>query len=150
MVYLLLKEKEKWGDKIYVEGEYYFEGYWLEIVGTLENITERYFGMEREEPLLRRRHAEAVNEKFAAAREPFLIDAGYGRWSWRRPFITHFTGCQPCSGKHNQMYSGESCWDGMQRALNFADNQVLRNFGFEHPDLLDSASVSPLPFNFPS
>ncbi|PSS30683.1 Glycosyltransferase 7 [Actinidia chinensis var. chinensis] len=150
LVYLLLKEREKWGDKIYVEGEYYFEGYWLEIVGTLENITERYLGIERAEPRLRRRHAEAVNEEFAAAREPFLKDAGYGRWSWRRPFITHFTGCQPCSGKHNQMYSGESCWDGMQRALNFADNQVLRSFGFEHPDLLDSASVAPLPLDFPA
>ena len=94
--------------------------------------------------------AEAVNEEFAEAREPFLKDAGYGRWSWRRPFITHFTGCQPCSGKHNQMYSGESCWDGMQKALNFADNQVLRSFGFEHPDLLDSASVLPLPLDFPA
>lgn len=150
LVYLLLKEKEKWGDKIYVEGQYYFEGYWLEIVGTLDNITEKYVGIEKEVPKLRRRHAEKVSEAYAEKREPYLEEAGYGRWSWRRPFITHFTGCQPCSGKHNQMYSGESCWDGMQRALNFADNQVLRSFGFVHLDLLDSSTVSPLPYDFPA
>ncbi|KAL6961332.1 hypothetical protein U1Q18_052491 [Sarracenia purpurea var. burkii] len=150
LVYLLLKEKEKWADKIYVEGEYYFEGYWEEIVGTLDNISDKYVGIEKEVRRLRRRHAEKVSEGYAAAREPYLAEAGYGHWSWRRPFVTHFTGCQPCSGKHNQMYSGESCWDGMQRALNFADNQVLRNYGFVHPDLLDSSSVSPLPFDFPA
>ncbi|KAG5523278.1 hypothetical protein RHGRI_035187 [Rhododendron griersonianum] len=50
LVYLLLKEKEKWGDKIYVAGEYYFEGYWLEIVETLDNITEKYVGIEKEVP----------------------------------------------------------------------------------------------------
>ncbi|KAE9449599.1 hypothetical protein C3L33_18503, partial [Rhododendron williamsianum] len=150
LVYLLLKEKEKWGDKIYVEGEYYFEGYWLEIVGTLDNITEKYVGIEKEVPRLRRRHAEKVSEGYAEMMEPYLKEAGYGRWSWRRPFITHFTGCQPCSGKHNKMYSGKSCWDGMQRALNFADNQVLRSFGYVHPDLLDSSSVSPLPLDFPA
>ncbi|XP_028111349.1 galactomannan galactosyltransferase 1-like [Camellia sinensis] len=150
LVYLLLKEREKWGDKIYVEGEYYFEGYWLEIIGTLGNITDKYVGIEKEVQRLRRRRAEVVSENYAAMREPYLKDAGYGRWSWRRPFITHFTGCQPCSGKHNQMYEGETCWDAMQRALNFADNQVLRNYGFMHPDLLDSSFVSPLPFDFPA
>ncbi|GFP78890.1 putative glycosyltransferase 7 [Phtheirospermum japonicum] len=117
LVYLLLKEKDKWGDKIYLENEYYFEGYWMEIVGTFDNITERY---------------------------------RYGRGSWRRPFITHFTGCQPCSGDHNQMYSGRTCFDAMQRALVFADNQVIRNYGFVHPDLGDPSTVNPLPFNYPA
>ncbi|MFS7973685.1 putative xyloglucan 6-xylosyltransferase [Helianthus anomalus] len=150
LVYLLLKEKEKWGDKIYVEGEYYFEGYWLEIVETLDNITAIYNNIERKVRSLRRRHGEKVSESYAAQWEPYLKDAGYGKFSWRRPFITHFTGCQPCSGKHNQMYSGQSCWDAMQKVLNFADNQVLRNYGFVHRDLLDSASVSPLPFDYPA
>ncbi|XP_052197017.1 galactomannan galactosyltransferase 1-like [Diospyros lotus] len=150
LVYLLLKEKEKWGNKIYVEGEYYFEGYWLEIVGTFENITNKYINIEQGVKKLRRRHAEKVSEAYAELKEPYLKEAGYGRFSWRRPFITHFTGCQPCSGNHNQMYSGESCWDGMQRALNFADNQVLRNFGFVRRDILDTSSVSPLPFDFPA
>ncbi|RVX23675.1 putative glycosyltransferase 7 [Vitis vinifera] len=117
LVYLLVKEKDKWAEKIYLESQYYFEG----------------------------RHAEKVSESYAEQREPYLKKAGNGRYSWRRPFITHFTGCQPCSGKHNQMYAGESCWNSMQKALNFADNQVLRNFGFVHPDLLDSSTVTPLP-----
>ncbi|KAL4582126.1 hypothetical protein LXL04_006667 [Taraxacum kok-saghyz] len=126
LVYLLLKEKEKWGNKIYVEGEYYFEGYWLEIVETLTNITAKYDGVERGERMLRRRHAEKVSQGYSALWEHFLKDAGYGKFSWRRPFITHFTGCQPCSGQHNQMYSGQSCWDAMQKVLNFADNQLDR------------------------
>eukprot|EP00262_Sarcandra_glabra_P004067 TRINITY_DN15052_c0_g1_i1.p1 TRINITY_DN15052_c0_g1~~TRINITY_DN15052_c0_g1_i1.p1 ORF type:complete len:453 (+),score=25.29 TRINITY_DN15052_c0_g1_i1:79-1437(+) len=146
LVYLLLKEKEKWGAKIYVESEYYFEGYWVEIVGTLENITHRYVEMERGVRRLRRRRAEKTSEYYGEVREEFLKEFG----SLRRPFITHFTGCQPCSGVHNEMYSGESCWDGMMRALNFADNQVLRSFGFVHQDLVDSSKVSPLPFDYPT
>nr|GEY54485.1 putative glycosyltransferase 7 [Tanacetum cinerariifolium] len=150
LVYLLLKEKEKWGNKIYVEGEYYFEGYWLEIVETLENITAKYNEIERGSSRLRRRHGEIVSEGYSSMWEEYLKDAGYGKFSWRRPFVTHFTGCQPCSGQHNQMYSGTSCWDAMQKVLNFADNQVLRNYGYVHRDLLDSASVSPLPFDYPA
>ncbi|KAK6125272.1 hypothetical protein DH2020_041016 [Rehmannia glutinosa] len=150
LVYLLLEEKEKWGNKIYVEGEFYFEGYWMEIVGTFDNITERYTGIEKDVAGLRRRHAEKVSEGYATVWEEHLKDAGNGRGSWRRPFITHFTGCQPCSGDHNQMYSGQTCFDAMQKALSFADNQVLRNYGFVHPDLLDPSTVNPLPFDYPA
>lgn len=114
---------------------------------------DRYMEIERgageDARILRRRHAEKVSEFYGVQWEPHLRDAGYGLGSWRRPFITHFTGCQPCSGDHNQMYSGESCWNGMVRALNFADNQVLRNYGFVHRDLLDSATVEALPFDYP-
>ncbi|KAI4315086.1 hypothetical protein L6164_027932 [Bauhinia variegata] len=149
LAYLIAEEKDKYADKIYLESEYYFEGYWEEIVGTLENITEQYNKIEKGAEELRRRHAEKVSERYGVAREPYLKDAGNGRWSWRRPFITHFTGCQPCSGNHNERYSADACWNGMQRALNFADNQVLRNFGYVHPDLMDN-SVSPLPFDYPA
>ncbi|CAI0430541.1 unnamed protein product [Linum tenue] len=148
LIYLLFKDR-RLTDKIYLEGEYYFEGYWVEIVPTYANITEKYTAMEREDGTLRRRHAEKVSEQYAAFREPHLKDAGNGRWSWRRPFITHFTGCQPCSGDHNQIYAGESCWSGMVKALNFADNQVLRKYGFMHPDLLDSNTVTETPFDYP-
>ncbi|KAK6923161.1 Glycosyltransferase 34 [Dillenia turbinata] len=147
LVYLLLKERDKWADKIYLEGEYYFEGYWSEIIGTLENITSKHVEIERGVRTLRRRHAEKVGEFYGVLREEYLVEAGNGRGSWRRPFITHFTGCQPCSGAHNQMYAGQSCWDGMNKALNFADNQVLRKYGFVHPSLLDSNSVNPLPYD---
>ncbi|KAK4434850.1 putative glycosyltransferase 7 [Sesamum alatum] len=151
LVYLLLKEKEKWGDKIYVESEYYFEGYWMEIVGKFDNITDKYTEIEKGVGgALRRRHAEKVSGSYGRVWEEYLKEAGYGRESWRRPFITHFTGCQPCIGDHNQMYSGQTCFDAMQKALTFADNQVLRSYGFVHPDLLDPSTVDPLPFDYPA
>lgn len=149
LVYLLYSDKEKYYGNIYLEGEFYFEGYWVEILPTYDNITEKYLEIERGSRTLRRRHAEKVSEYYAAQREPYLKDAGNGRWSWRRPFMTHFTGCQPCSGDHNQMYSGETCWGGMVKALNFADNQVLKKYGFMHPNLRDSSMVSPVPFDYP-
>ncbi|RAL46664.1 hypothetical protein DM860_004943 [Cuscuta australis] len=150
LIYLILNEKEKWGSKIYVESEFYFEGYWLEIVGRLDNVTDMYLGVEKRARELRRRHAEKVTESYGRLWEDYLKDAGYGRHGWRRPFITHFTGCQPCSGDHNQMYSGETCGDAMHKALNFADNQVLRKYGFMHRDLMDTATVLPLPYDFPA
>ncbi|CAM6128469.1 unnamed protein product [Calypogeia fissa] len=58
---------------------------------------------------------------------------GAGGRNW--PFTTHFTGCQPCSGASNELYEGNTCLDGMEKAFNFADNQVLRPFGFEHENL---------------
>ncbi|KAE8655832.1 Galactomannan galactosyltransferase 1 [Hibiscus syriacus] len=150
LVYLLYKEKEKYYSHIYLESQFYFEGYWVEIIGRYENTTEKYLEIERGMPKLRRRHAEKVSEQYGAFREEFLKEAGNGKGSWRRPFITHFTGCQPCSGDHNQMYAGESCWNGMDKALNFADNQVLRNYGFIHPDLQDSSTVTQVLFDYPA
>ncbi|KAK8544281.1 hypothetical protein V6N13_034643 [Hibiscus sabdariffa] len=148
LVYLLYKEKEKYYGHVYLEAEFYFQGYWVEIVGGYENTTERYLEIERGVRKLRRRHAEKVSEQYGAFREELLKEAG----SWRRPFITHFTGCQPCSGDHNQMYSGESCWNVMLKAFNFADNQVLRKYGFLHPDLQDSSTLglTEVPFDYPA
>ncbi|CAA6657546.1 unnamed protein product [Spirodela intermedia] len=138
LIYLLLRQGDRWGDKIYLESDYYFQGYWVEIVGRLQNTSNRYLEMERRTPALRRRRAEKA-EGWRAGRE-----------GWRRPFITHFTGCQPCNGKHNELYSEEECRKGMQEALNFADDQVLRHYGFAHRDLLASADVKPLSFDFPA
>lgn len=152
LVYLLLRQGDRWGDKIYLESDYYFQGYWVEIVGRLQNTSNRYLEMERRTPALRRRRAEKVAEAYGAARERKLEAEGWraGREGWRRPFITHFTGCQPCNGQHNELYSEEECWKGMQQALNFADDQVLRHYGFAHRDLLASADVRPLSFDFPA
>ncbi|KAG9440554.1 hypothetical protein H6P81_020719 [Aristolochia fimbriata] len=150
LVYILLKEKEQWGNKIYLESDYYFEGYWLDIVAGLENATERYEEVERGVAALRRRHAEVVSRAYGELRREYLKGEGYHKGSRRRPFITHFTGCQPCSGDHNKMYSGESCSAGMQRALNFADNQILRNYGFKRRGLLDSDPIEPLPYGYPA
>ncbi|KAL1565128.1 Anthocyanidin 3-O-glucosyltransferase 7 [Salvia divinorum] len=144
LIYLYLKEK--WRDKIYVEDEYYFEGYWLDIVPTIDNVTARYTEIERNVAALRQRHAEKVSEGYARVWEEQLK----GNRGRRRPFVTHFTGCQPCSGDHNRMYSGNSCSDAMTKALNFADNQVLRNYGFVHPDLNDPTIANPLPYDYPA
>ncbi|PIN13836.1 Subunit of Golgi mannosyltransferase complex [Handroanthus impetiginosus] len=149
LIYLLLKEKKKWGDMIYVENEYSLHGYWLEIVKKFDYIANKYLGIEKRVPRLRRRRAEAVSESYAAEREGYVAEGGDRRGGWRRPFVTHFTGCQPCSGDHNPAYEGDSCWVGMERALNFADNQVLRNYGFVHLDPGNGSHVRPLPFDYP-
>ncbi|KAK1292142.1 putative glycosyltransferase 7 [Acorus calamus] len=145
LAYLILKEKEKWADKIYLENEYYFEGYWVDIVGRLVGIGERYLEVEKGEWGLRRRRAEVVGVGVAAKEREGWVKEG-----WGRPFITHFAGCQPCSGDHNVMYSGENCWEGMRRALDFADDQVLRSFGFRHVDVGNDSGVVGLPFDYPN
>ncbi|WCJ33209.1 Galactosyl transferase GMA12/MNN10 family protein [Euphorbia peplus] len=148
LIYMIYTDKSL-TEKIYLEAEYYFQGYWIGMVPKFKNVSEMYEGIEKEEPKLRRRHAEKVSEQYGEFREPYLKDAGYTDGGWRRPFITHFTGCQPCSGDHNPMYKGDSCLKGMIRALNFADNQVLRNYGFVHPDLEDTNKVIETPFDYP-
>ncbi|KAI4330732.1 hypothetical protein MLD38_028990 [Melastoma candidum] len=154
LIYLILENEMGSRDKVFIEDEYYFEGYWEEILESLQNVTERQAALELEVAELRRRHAEKVSEHYGELRHKRLRAAGdvsehYRKDGLTRPFVTHFTGCQPCSGNHNKKYSGESCWDGMVRALNFADNQVLRKYGFVHPNLLDSAAVTPTPFEYP-
>lgn len=150
LVYLLLKEKKKWGHKMYVENKYALHGYWVGIVGTLENVTRNYLETEKKVAVLRRRRAEVASEAYGKLWELYLRDDGGNDVAWRRPFITHFTGCQPCSGAHNPAYDGNSCWDGMDKALTFADNQVLRNYGFMHADIPNSSVLSPLRYNFPA
>ncbi|KAM0867143.1 hypothetical protein ACQ4PT_042184 [Festuca glaucescens] len=56
---------------------------------------------------------------------------GLGDERW--PFVTHFVGCKPC-GSYGD-YPVEQCLGGMERAFNFADNQVLRLYGFRHRSL---------------
>ncbi|KAL9241624.1 hypothetical protein vseg_015714 [Gypsophila vaccaria] len=144
LTYMLLVEKDQWADKIHLESEYYFQGYWLDIVEKYENVTSHYTEIEKKVPELRMKHAEKVGEKYRAKWQKYLDGAntgGYTGGSWRRPFMTHFTGCEPCSGKINPMYSAEACTGGLVRALNFADSQVLRNFGYTRRDLSNSSTV---------
>ncbi|KAL3526901.1 hypothetical protein ACH5RR_011557 [Cinchona calisaya] len=145
LVYLLLREKKKWGDKIYLENQYELSSYWVSIVGKLNNYTRTEVDIEKTVPGLKRRRAEVVSESAGEVWEKYLENVGREN---RRPFVTHFTGCQPCSGNHDPSYVGNSCWIGMEKALNFADNQVLRNFGFVRMDLNQGSFVSPLPFDF--
>uniref|UniRef100_A0ACD5Y6Z4 Uncharacterized protein n=1 Tax=Avena sativa TaxID=4498 RepID=A0ACD5Y6Z4_AVESA len=157
VVYLLLKNRDKWGTKTYLHNDYYFQGYWAEIVDRLDEIAARYLAAERGGPAsaaLRRRHSEGEHALYAAARNTAVKrsvpgPAGGGQTGWRRPFVTHFTGCQPCGGKPNKIYPNGSCSDGMRRALTFADDQVLRAYGFRHDGPL-SDDVRPLPFGYPA
>ena len=107
---------------------------------------------------LRRRHAEREHLLYAAARREAVRRRdgngvpgpdGGGQKGWRRPFVTHFTGCQPCGGAPNRMYTRRRCAEGIRRALAFADDQVLRAYGFRHAAPL-SDSVTPLPFDYPA
>ncbi|KAH6763490.1 xyloglucan xylosyltransferase 5 [Perilla frutescens var. hirtella] len=49
------------------------------------------------------------------------------------PFITHFVGCKPCKGYGD--YTFESCLRSMERAFNFADNQLLEMYVYRHRGL---------------
>ncbi|KAL3513141.1 hypothetical protein ACH5RR_025858 [Cinchona calisaya] len=57
---------------------------------------------------------------------------GLGDERW--PFVTHFVGCKPC-GSYGD-YPAERCLKSMERAFNFADNQVLKLYGFKHRGLV--------------
>ncbi|KAL8533744.1 hypothetical protein ACS0TY_009951 [Phlomoides rotata] len=56
---------------------------------------------------------------------------GFGDERW--PFVTHFVGCKPCGGVGD--YALETCLRNMERAFNFADNQLLEVYGFSHRGL---------------
>lgn len=149
MGYMLLKQYDKWGSKIYLENEYCFQCYWVMALDWFKKATDTYSNIEMTVSELRRRHAELDIQSYGELREIHLKESGYGKKTGRRPFITHFTGCSPCSGKHNPIYDGDSCREGIEKALNFADNQVLRNFGFVRPDLTNASSPV-FPFDVPA
>ncbi|KAG0590683.1 hypothetical protein KC19_1G119100 [Ceratodon purpureus] len=110
LVYLMVTDREKWGNKVYLESSYYFQGYW-------KVITERF---------------EDMMEKYKPGK--------YGDDRW--PFVTHFCGCEFCCGAINPEYTVDRCLIQMERAVNFADNQVLERYGFRHKSL-KSAEVEP-------
>jgi len=100
LIYLLLSQKDKWMDKVFIENSYYLHGFWAGLVDKYEEMMENH--------------------------HPGLGDE---RW----PFVTHFVGCKPC-GSYGD-YPVERCLRSMERAFNFADNQVLRLYGFSHKGL---------------
>lgn len=59
---------------------------------------------------------------------------GYGDDRW--PLVTHFVGCKPCAKSGH--YSAERCAKQMDRAFDFADNQVLKLYGLAHESLGNS------------
>ncbi|XP_062209224.1 probable glycosyltransferase 5 [Phragmites australis] len=106
LVFLLVRQRERWMDKVFLESSYELNGFW-------EGIVERYEEMQRK------------------GRPDGLGD---GRW----PLVTHFVGCKPCR-RYADSYPAERCRLGMERALNFADDQILKLYGFEHESLNGTA-----------
>ena len=53
---------------------------------------------------------------------------GFGDNRW--PLVTHFVGCRPCQLAVTPEV--EECFTQMERAFNFADNQVLDKYGYAH------------------
>ncbi|KAL7153259.1 hypothetical protein ABFS83_04G154700 [Erythranthe nasuta] len=116
LIYLLISQKDRWMEKVFVENSYYLHGFWEGLVDRYEEMIEKY--------------------------HPGLGDE---RW----PFVTHFVGCKPC-GSYGD-YPVERCLKSMERAFNFADNQVLNLYGFRHRGLVSpnikrirNESVAPL------
>jgi xyloglucan 6-xylosyltransferase len=105
LVYLLVTQRARWGDKTFLESSYSLHGFWLGIV-------DRYEEMRR--------------------------DATPGVGGERWPLVTHFVGCKPCGGQYAS-FEASRCQRGMERALNFADDQILRLYGFEHESLNTTA-----------
>ncbi|KAL8125026.1 galactomannan galactosyltransferase 1-like [Apium graveolens] len=150
MVYLVLKHNDTWGDKIYYEDDYCLQCYWARSMQKFKKATQLYVDMEKNVTELRRRHAEVATQNYGGLRNKYLEEGGYGKLTGRRPFITHFVGCSPCSGTNNQKYSGQDCTQGLEMAMNFGDNQVLRTFGFVRHQLENTTRwVVPLPFDAP-
>ncbi|KAJ6868742.1 xyloglucan 6-xylosyltransferase 5 [Populus alba x Populus x berolinensis] len=69
-------------------------------------------------------------DRYEEMMEKYHPGLGDERW----PFVTHFVGCKPC-GSYGD-YPVERCMRSMERAFNFADNQVLKLYGFGHRGLL--------------
>ncbi|CAM6127056.1 unnamed protein product [Calypogeia fissa] len=89
-----------------------------------------------------------VVDNYETSMEKYHPGLGDRRWPW----ITHFTGCGPCGGDgNNENY--QKCMKNIERALNFADNQVLAFMGFQHESLSSDSvlrtrneTVKPLEF----
>ncbi|XP_031492022.1 probable xyloglucan 6-xylosyltransferase 5 [Nymphaea colorata] len=68
-------------------------------------------------------------DRYEEMQEKYHPGLGDDRW----PFVTHFVGCKPC-GSYGD-YPMERCLSSMERAFNFADNQILQIYGFTHKSL---------------
>jgi xyloglucan 6-xylosyltransferase len=64
---------------------------------------------------------------------------GGGGGEYRWPFVTHFVGCKFCGKGGDGSYPVDRCLKHMERAFNFADNQILESYGFQHDSLSTNA-----------
>lgn len=75
---------------------------------------------------------KVLTERFEEMMEKYRPGI-YGDDRW--PFVTHFCGCEFCCGSINPEYTVDHCLLHMERAINFADNQVIAKYGFRHKSL---------------
>jgi xyloglucan 6-xylosyltransferase len=75
-------------------------------------------------------------EKYEKMMENFHPGLGDERW----PLVTHFTGCQPCPQFSD--FPVDRCLKQMERAFNFANNQILHIYGYQH-NSLEKGDVKP-------
>jgi xyloglucan 6-xylosyltransferase len=71
-----------------------------------------------------------IVDRYEEMRRKWAPGLGDDRW----PLVTHFVGCKPCEGLYAS-YDASLCRRGMERALNFADDQILKMYGCEHESL---------------
>ncbi|XP_062014135.1 probable xyloglucan 6-xylosyltransferase 3 [Rosa rugosa] len=69
------------------------------------------------------RYWAGLVDRYEEMIEKYHPGLGDERWS----FVTQFVGCKPC-GSYGD-YPVERCLSSMERAFNFADNQVLKLYG---------------------
>ncbi|CAM6127057.1 unnamed protein product [Calypogeia fissa] len=79
----------------------------------------------------------SIVDTFERSIDKYHPGLGDRRWPW----ITHFTGCSPCSGGNNPEFSYEMCMLNITKAFNFAENQVLAYMGYEHATILSTEIV---------
>jgi xyloglucan 6-xylosyltransferase len=60
------------------------------------------------------------------------------------PFVTHFVGCKPCAKDGHGSYKLSMCLSQMERAYNFADNQIWQQYGLRHASLTSSQLIQTL------
>ena len=68
---------------------------------------------------------------------PGSLQLSSGIWGTDRvPFITHFAGCQLCSGRTDAHYANrDECLDAMAQSLNYAEDWALAQLGLRHSNL---------------
>ncbi|KAJ4793335.1 Galactosyl transferase GMA12/MNN10 family protein [Rhynchospora pubera] len=76
---------------------------------------------------------ESLVDRYEEMLEKNHPGLGDDRW----PLVTHFVGCKPC-GNFSE-FPVERCLSKIDRAFNFADNQVLQMYGFAHKSLNTSS-----------
>lgn len=160
LIFFMVEEKSVWGSKILVEDKYNLNGYWVDLVGGMEALERAEAAdLAKKAAVSAKKEAEDAEKEAGLGKKEADLAANLPTVEWetlaverkrrspelpKRSFVTHFAGCQPCTGNHNPAFKEQECRRNMERALNLGDNQVLRAFGYRHVSI-DLLEVQPLP-----